>query len=298
VWWPRWTDWVDWCWWDYCYPIYDPRPVYCRPIIYAACSPIVVYDYPRWESLYADASGTWVDVPEVAVAPTVYDLQLLAVRFVDAGHPDERLGPRFRVWFRNNSVRDVTTPFNVSIIASNDETLSRDLPQAGVRVDTIAAGETQSVDLRLAWDVYDMGRDTEGNPAPFAKLHAVVDSHLEIAETSEENNGAILNREDILPVDPAAFSTDVDTVTEGGMVSIAGEGFGPEPGRVLVYVDDRELDAEIHGWYDLGVRVKMPVLPLSAATDAQIVVVRGDAAAANPLKITLAPRGVELLPVP
>jgi hypothetical protein len=258
----------------------------------------VVYDYPVWDSLYADASGTWVDVPEVAVAPAAYDLQLLAVRFVDAGHPDERLGPRFRVWFRNNSTRDVVVPFNVTIIASNDESLSRDLPQAGVRVDSIAAGETQSVDLRLDWKVYDMGRDAEGNPAPFAKLHAIVDSHSEIAETSEDNNGAMLDRGAILPVDPAAFSTDVDTVTEGGMVSVAGEGFGPEPGRVLVYVGDRELDAEIHGWYDLGVRIKMPLVPLAAATDAEIVVVRGDTAAANPLKVRLAPRGAELLPAP
>lgn len=289
---------MDWCWWDYCYPVYDPRPVYCRPTIYAACSPVVRYDYPVWDSLYADTSGTWVDVPEVAVAPAAYDLQLLAVRFVDAGHPDERLGPRFRVWFRNNSAGDVVVPFNVSIIASNDESFRRDLPQAGVRVDRIAAGETQSIDLRLEWEVYDMGRDADGNPVPFAKLHAIVDSHLEIAETSEDNNGAILDRGEILPVDPAAFSTDVDTVTEGGMVSVAGEGFGPEPGRVFVYVGDRELDAEIHGWYDLGVRIKMPIVPLAAVTEAEIVVVRGDTAAANPLKVRLAPRGAELLPAP
>ena len=30
---------------------------------------------------------------------------------------------------------------------------------------------------------------------------------------------------------------------------------GPEPGQVLVYVKDLELDTEIQGWYDLGVRI-------------------------------------------
>jgi hypothetical protein len=281
---------VAWCWWDYCHPIYDPRPVYCRPAVYAACSPVFVFNYPYWEPLQPEAGCTWVDVPPVVVAPAAQDLQLLAVRFVDAGHPDERLGPRYRVWFRNNAARDITEPFNVSIIASNDETLGRDLPQAGLRVERVGAAETRSVDLRLPWEVYSMNRDAAGDPAPFATLHAVVDSHLEITETREDNNGAVLDRGDILPVDPAAFSTDAGTVVEGGAVSIAGEGFGPEPGRVLVYVDDRELDAEILGWFDLGVRARMPVLPLANPRDAEIVVIRGDGAAANPLRVKLAPR--------
>jgi hypothetical protein len=239
-----------------------------------------------------------VDVPDVVVQPERYDVQLLAVRFVDAGHPEEKLGPRFRVWVRNNGTADIATPFNVSLFASNDDRLSEELPQAGVRVEAIKAGETQSVDLRLPWEVYEMGRDAEDRPAPFAKLHVVVDSHHEITETSETNNGTVLKREEILPVDPAAFSTDVDTVVAGGMVSIAGEGFGPEPGQVLLYVKGLELQPEIQGWYDLGVRVKIPELPLAEATEAELVVVRGDTAASNPLKFTLAPKGTELLPVP
>ncbi len=298
VWWPHWTDWVRWCLWDYCHPIYDPRPHYCRPIVYHSCSPIVVYDYPRWEPLYAAGSGTWVDVPEVAVGPQRHDLQLLAVRFVDAGHPEEQLGPRFRVWVRNNSEQAIPTQFNVSVIASNDDRLSEGLPQAGMRVESINAGQTQSVDLRLPWAVYDMNRDPEGRPAPFAKLHAIVDSHGEISETSEANNGVVLKREEILPVDPAAFSTDVDITGADSMVSIAGEGFGPEPGQVLMYAQGLELEPEIHGWYDLGVRIKIPELPLVQATEAELVVVRGDSAASNPLKVTLAPKGAELLPAP
>ena len=298
VWWPHWSDWVRWSWWDNCHLGYDPRPVFCRPIVYHSCPRVVVYNYPRWEPLHTVGGGTWVDVPEVVVQPQRYDVQLLAVRFVDAGHPEQKLGPRFRVWVRNNSNADMAAPFNVSVIASNDDRVNEKLPQAGVRVEAIKAGETQSVDVRLPWEVYEMGRDAEGRPAPFAQLHVIVDSHGEISETSETNNGNALKREEILPVDPAAFSTDVDTVAAGDMVSIAGEGLGPEPGEVLLYVKGLELQPEIQGWYDLGVRVKIPELPLAEATEAELVVVRGDTAASNPVKLMLAPKGTKLLPAP
>jgi hypothetical protein len=239
-----------------------------------------------------------VDVPSVVVAPQQYDLQLLAVRFVDGGHPEQRIGPRYRVWFRNSSQQDLTTGFNVSIIAAQDDRLNDQLPQAGVRVEVIAAGETQAVDLRLPWEAYELSRDAAGNAMPFDKLHVIVDSHGEINEVSAANNGAIVERGDILPVDPAAFSTDVDAVSAGQAVSIAGEGFGPEPGQVLLYVKGLELQPQIQGWYDLGVRVEIPALPLAEPTEARLVVVRRDSAASNPLELTLAPAGVELLPAP
>jgi hypothetical protein len=298
VWYPRWSDWVRWSWWDRCLPLYDPRPIYCRPIVYVSCPRVVVYEYPVWQPLHVVSAGTWVDVPPVVVAPQQYDLQLLAVRFVDAGHPEQQLGPRYRVWFRNSSPQDLLQPFSVSMIAANDDRLHEQLPQASVRVEAVAAGEIQAVDLRLPWDAHQMSLDAAGNPLPFEKLHVVVDSHREIQEVTEANNGAILDRGDILPVDPAAFSTDVDTVAAGQAVSIAGEGFGPEPGQVLLYVKGLELQPEIQGWYDLGVRVEIPALPLAEPTEARLVVVRRDSAAANPLELTLAPAAFELLPAP
>jgi hypothetical protein len=234
----------------------------------------------------------------VVVQPQQFDLQILAVRFVDAGHPDQKLGPRYRVWLRNNSVQDIASPLNVTLFASNKDQPLDDSPQAGIRVESIAAEETQAIDIRLPWEAYEMGRDSDGRLLPFQQLHVLVDSHHEIAETSETNNGVVLDREDILPVDPAAFSTDVDTVVTGESISIAGEGLGPEPGQVLLYVKELELQLEVHGWYDLGVRAKVPILPLAEASEAQLVVVRGDSVASNPLKITLVPVGTELLPAP
>ena len=51
----------------------------------------------------------------------------------------------------------------------------------------------------------------------------------------------------------------------------------------------QELDAEILGWYDLGVRLALPRVAVPAPTEADVIVIRGDGETANPLKVTLAP---------
>ncbi len=287
-WYPRWTPWVSWSWHFRCHPFWDPRPYWCRPVIYVAAPRWTWWDVPVWEPLPVATCGTWVDV-EPAVAAPRDDLQLLAIRFVDPGHPEEQLGPRYRVWFRNNGEESIKQPFDVLLLASDDATLTGDLPQAGVRVTSIGAGEVQSVDIRLPVEVYSAGRDEEGQPAPFTKLHALVDAGQDVSETSEANNGAKLAREEILPIDPAAFEVEPTKATAGGEVVLAGEGFGPEPGQVLLHLGGIEMEAEILGWYDLGVRLKLPELPLAGPTPAEVIVIRGDGAAANPLQITVSP---------
>ncbi|MCA9017688.1 MAG: hypothetical protein KDA77_20360, partial [Planctomycetaceae bacterium] len=258
---PHWSAWVDWCWWDWCHPICDPRPIICRPIICDPCVPWGWYECPVWQPLPIVTCGTWVDVQPIVIDSGL-DLQMLAVRFVDSGHPEQQLGPRFRVWFRNNSNVDINVPFNVMLLASNSRELEAGVPEAGSRVDNIAAGQIQSVDIRLPFAASLMSTDEEGNQLPFEQLHVLIDSHREIPEAFEENNGAVMARVDVLPVDPALFSADTDVVVSGAMVNLAGEGLGPEPGKVLVSINGMNFEAEIYGWYDLGVQVKMPELPL------------------------------------
>mgnify|MGYP000353786651 CR=1 FL=1 len=79
-----------------------------------------------------------------------------------------------------------------------------------------------------------MSTDAEGNQVPFEQLHVLIDSHREIPEAFEENNGAVMPRVDVLPVDPALFSSDSDVVVSGALINLAGEGLGPEPGKVLI----------------------------------------------------------------
>ena len=49
----------------------------------------------------------------------------------------------------HNSRRAIARPFNVALFASADDRLMGGLPQAGVRVISAEAGDTQSVDVRL-----------------------------------------------------------------------------------------------------------------------------------------------------
>jgi len=58
---------------------------------------------------------------------------------------------------------------------------------------------------------------------------------------------------------------------------------------VLVMVNGKEVEAEILGWYDLGARFTLPEVRVAGPTAAEVVLVRGDGAATNPLKITLLP---------
>ena len=287
-WYPRWSPWVRWCWWDHCAPFYDPRPYYCRPVVYQPCQPWVYSAYPVWQPLPVVACGTWVDVTPVVV-PTGIDLQLLAVRFVDNGHPEQNLGPRYRAWIRNNSNIQVTAPFSVLALASNDPNPSVDLPQAGVVIPTMDIGEIKPVDIRLPLAANRMGVSPEGHRVPFNYLHLLVDSHQQIVETNEANNGSVVARSDILPVDPAAFSTDLTAAAPGSTLTVAGEGFGPEPGRVLVSVNGQQTEAVIEGWYDLGVRFIVPNYTLTGSVDADVLIVRGDGAVSNPLDVQLAP---------
>jgi hypothetical protein len=295
-WYPHWSPWVSWSWHYHCHPVWDPRPVWCRPVVYVAAPVWVYWQVPVWQPLPVVACGTWVDVPPppapvavAAVAPEQFDLQLLAVRFVDPGHPEENLGPRFRVWFRNNSNRPIVQPFNVILLASANDQLNVALPQAGVRVNAVEAGDMQSVDIRLPVEVNSMGVGPDGKQVPFSTLNVLVDANREINETNRTNNGVKVARIDVLPVDPATFEVQPKAAASGGEVLLAGEGFGPEPGQVLIHLGGIEMQGEILGWYDLGVRLSLPNLPLAGPTEAELIVLRGDGAAANPMKITLTP---------
>src|SRR5262249_1724800 len=122
------------------------------------------------------------------------DLQLLAVRTVDSGDPEAKLGLAVRVWFRNNSPVTVNHPFNVVALAARNLKATTDLPQAGVRVDAIGAGQTLAVDIPLP---------LEPNSPEFPMFHVLVDSHREISEVNEGNNGLVIKRAEVKAVEIA-----------------------------------------------------------------------------------------------
>ena len=184
------------------------------------------------------------------------------------------------------------------LLASNTREASGNIPQAGVEIDNIEAGAIRTVDIRLPFEASTLARDSKDRAVPFRFLHVLVDSHQDVDESFEENNGIVLARGDVLPVDPASFSTNVTSAAPGSMVNVAGEGFGPEPGEVIVHINGLELQAEIYGWYDLGVHIKLPALPVATETQAEIVVVRGDGAVSNPVQVLIVPAKRPITPPP
>ncbi|WP_145299792.1 hypothetical protein [Planctopirus ephydatiae] len=291
TWFPFWSPWVRWSWWNTVPVVYDPRPVYVRPI-YCEPAPVwtTVWQYPQYQTLPMVASGTWLDVEPVTVVDNSVDIQLLAVRFVDSGHTEQQLGPRYRVWLRNNATSSISQPFHVVLMAANDLSPNAALPQSGVTIGTMEAGQITSVDIRLPIEANQLFVNAEGRKEPFQKLHLIADTERVLNDSNLENNVAVVDRGEILSVDPAAFSLDTTATSPGTMVSLAGEGLGPEPGRVVITINNQEIDPEIYGWYDLGVQFKIPEnIPVNGVIDAQVLVIRGDGAVTNPLDLQIVP---------
>ncbi len=282
---PHWCGWIDWCY----FPTYDfwcdYRPLCCRPIYCVPCNPWVYCNYPVFYTLPTCDCGTWVDVAPVAIESGL-DIQCLAVRFVDNGHAEKELGPRYRVWVRNNSKVDIRQGFDVLMMASMDDKMAAALPHAGSRVASIKAGETISLDIRLPFAATSMGHDLAGAPMAFNKLHVVADARNELKDINRQNNGAVVARTSILPVDPAVLNVE-KTAAAGSEISLAGEGLGPEGGKVIIDIAGTQTEGEIQGWTDVGARVKLPSVMVNGSTDASIVMVRGDGAATSPVSIKL-----------
>jgi hypothetical protein len=211
-------------------------------------------------------------------------VQLLAVRFVDPGHIDQNLGQRYRIWIQNNTDRDIDQPFNVVLMGSNDAQPGDQRLEAGQRVPSLAARQMLAIDIRLPLTA----NGVAGDPFSFSNLHVLVDAHRELNDIDLANNGAVIDRGAVLPIDPAVFNADNDVLEPGSVINIAGEGLGPEPGQVMLHIDGQTLQPEILGWYDLGVQVRVPQVFAAGLTPADLVIVRGDGAAANPLSVQVA----------
>lgn len=124
------------------------------------------------------------------------DVAFTSIRQLDAGDPSQNLAPAYRVWFHNNTDVDIDQAFDVAILASNDPTLTTNLPYAAVRVNGMGAGETMSVDIRLPIEAMSMAT-VNGQPAPYTYLHTIVDSQNELVEINKANNVSVYPRQNI-----------------------------------------------------------------------------------------------------
>jgi hypothetical protein len=178
---------------DHCQPgkIWDK----CNMGCHKCCPWWNCWNYrPNYCSLYRYSCGCYQDVPVVVIQEGI-DLQMLAVRILDSGDANGTMGPAYRVWVRNNSRVAIAQGFNVVLVAARDTNATADLPQAGVRIEMIQPGEVLPIDIRLP---------ANANMAGLPMLHVVVDSNSELNEVYEDNNGIVIARSEILPVETQA----------------------------------------------------------------------------------------------
>ncbi|MCC7083658.1 MAG: hypothetical protein IT427_01470 [Pirellulales bacterium] len=261
------TQCSDWCW-----------KQHCKPCHYQPCQRWTYWTYPTWCNLNRYHCGYYVNVPVVVVQGI--DLQLLAIRAVDSGDPAQNLGPRFRVWIRNNTPTPLLRPFNMLLMAARDMLPTADLPQAGLRIEAMQPGQILPVDIRLP---------VQANDANLGMVHVLVDSHREIPEVFEDNNGIVLPRGEVMSVDPALLAADVPTAVPGAEINVAGEGLGLAAGQVIVKLAGLDLAADVLGWSDLGLRIKLPAVQIVNPVDAQIIAIRADGKQVSPLPLKVVP---------
>lgn len=156
---------------DWPFPRWPPviiggGPVYCPP-----ASDITVIERP-------------IVVERFETLPATVDLQIVDVRIVDSGDRAHNRGPRYRLLFTNVGTVAAGN-FQLMAMASRDGAPKPALPTATAEVVTLAPGEVASVDVRLplSADLSTMGA-----------LIVVIDSAVEVTETDEQNNVAILDR--------------------------------------------------------------------------------------------------------
>ena len=140
--------------------------------------------------------GGHIEAGGIATVAGGVDVEFTKIRQLDAGDAAKNLAPAYRVWFHNNSDVDINQPFDVALLASADEQLSEGLPYRNIRVDGIAADETMSVDIRLPIEALSMSSD-DGQAAPYAYVHTIIDSQRELVETDKLNNLSVDSREEI-----------------------------------------------------------------------------------------------------
>ena len=88
------------------------------------------------------------------------------------------------------------------------------------------------------------------------------------------------------PVAPAIVS-----VPTGATLSLAGDSFGLEPGRVILALPGLQFQTQVTAWGVGGIQVRLPQLPLATPTQAKLIVIRSDGQQ-MPLTINVVPTGI------
>ena len=250
-------------------PYWDPRPIWCRPVIYDPCPLWVYWQTPVWTPL-AGGRVRHVGRREAGrgcrpSSPTCNCWRCgLSIRAI----PRRSSGPRYRVWFRNNGDQADHAAVQRDAVcrqrrAARGRTCRR--PACGSRRSRPAT--SQSVDVRLPVEVYAMGRDAAGQPG--AVWHAARAGRRQPRSAGDDQGQQ--RRPACAGRHSAGRSGGVRRRARRGPAGRRSDRgrrrFRPRSrAGCWCIVGGQEMEAEILGWYDLGVRLTLPKMPLAGPT--------------------------------
>ena len=264
------------------------RPICRTPIIIH--KPVVVVR-PR---LIATPPRVVVPVQQVVIVPQ--PLQMAAIHFVDPGLAAEGVGPRYRVTIKNISPAPIHRVFDIVLAAGVDPHFSPKLPQASQRVVVMAPGAIVHLDIRLPVACLAMKFPGEDRPAPFSHLFVMVAKKDLLGNVSLDKL-ALVPRIGLPMVDLAIARPAGNVAPVGAKVQLSGEGFGLQPGRIILELPGLKLNARVLDWNALGVTLQLPELALAAPAAARLVVIRSDGQTAPAIPVKLVPAvPVKLVP--
>ena len=222
-------------------------------------------------------------------------MQLIDLRFVDPGNPIEKVGPRFRIFFRNSSPA-ISLPFDMVLAGGIDRQLKAGLPQAVERVSALQPGQTIGVDVRLPIEAMAMAYPGEDRPAPFSMLFVLIAGQQDLLGGARMKTLAVVPRIGIQSVELAIIKPANPVAPAGATITLRGEGFGLQTGQVGLILPGLKLVAQVVNWGPLGIQVKLPELALAAPTAGKLLVLRTDGAKAV-LELQIVPPQAVAAPV-
>jgi hypothetical protein len=127
------------------------------------------------------------------------DLLLTDLRLMDPGNGTD-LGPRFQLTVANQGP-SVSPPFQAGIAAAVSQEQLGTAVKAAAQVGPIQPGQTANVEIRLP--VQALGLPGPSGPTLFGVIGVSLDELNQVDELNEQNNGALVNREQIQPLQGA-----------------------------------------------------------------------------------------------
>jgi hypothetical protein len=92
---------------------------------------------------------------------------------------------------------------------------------------------------------------------------------------------------DVAPAPIVGQSASLTQVPAGATITLTGQSFGGQAGRVGVAAGDLVMPAQVMSWSDSSITVTLPQVGVNSAAQAKFVVQRADGSLANEIRFQM-----------